>query len=333
MRKDKRYEVKATDITGRRRSFYGRTLEEAQSKAEGSSRDRDTRVFFGYYVAVYLPTKLDKARTTRRQIAWAFDKHILPEFGSRDLRSITRADVQQFLNNIRRKPRTVRAVFAWLRDLMTLALLDEAIDKDPCIRIRVPQIGPERTGHLSADELQNLRDGTEGDLRRFIIMAGYLGLRKGEALGVTRAAIKKGLLSVERQIGQFGPSERVKTRGSRRVIPLPREIEAELCEGFVPCSIPYRDVNGLLSEACERLGLPRVTVHGLRHSFGTILEVDLGAPRPVVAALMGHSIRESHAAYTHAHEAACRDWLFRLWTYTTLTTEVCRQGANNADSS
>lgn len=332
MRKDKRYEVKATDITGRRRSFYGRTLDEAQKKAESSRRDRDTSVFFGYYVAVYLPTKLDKAITTRRNIAWAFDKHILPAFGNRDLRSITRAEVQAFINNIRRKPRTVRSVFAWLRDLMTLALLDEAIDKDPCIRIRMPQIGPERTGHLSADELRTLRDGAEGDLRRFIILAGYLGLRKGEALGVTRAAIKNGVLKIERQIGEFGPMERVKTQGSRRAIPLPREIEQELSEGFVPCAIPYKDINGLVSEACERLGLPRVTVHGLRHSFGTILEVDLGAPRAVVAALMGHSIRESHAAYTHAHEAACRDWLYRLWTYTTLTTEICRQVTTNADS-
>ena len=46
--------------------------------------------------------------------------------------------------------------------------------------------------------------------------------------------------------------------------------------------------NMALSKLCERNGLPRVTVHGLRHMYATIL-MEQGVPLIKISALLGHS--------------------------------------------
>lgn len=309
-RRDGLYEVKVVGADGRRHSVYGRTPEEAKQRAvqpEGTLQ--------GYMEFVYLPTKILKAPRTKEQIAWSFDKYILPAFGHRPLDSITRREVQGFVNGLRLKAASVKAVYRWFAELMRHAEDDELIARTPCRNIRLPENVTPITAHLSASELRILRDGTEGDLRRFVVLAGYLGLRKGEALGMTR--VKNGVLRVERQVTPHGVSERLKTRGSYRAIPLPPEIEAALDTGNVAMvDMPHGSVSYHLGLALERLGLPRITPHGLRHTFASIMEADLGAPEPVVRRIMGHAGRDVHSGYTHASDASVREWLSRLWTYT-----------------
>lgn len=54
-----------------------------------------------------------------------------------------------------------------------------------------------------------------------------------------------------------------------------------------------------LHKATDRLGLPRVGIHDLRHSAATILFAQ-GVPIPVISRMLGHSsIRVTADIYTH----------------------------------
>ena len=47
-------------------------------------------------------------------------------------------------------------------------------------------------------------------------------------------------------------------------------------------------MNIALTKLCNRNGLPKITVHSLRHMFATIL-VEQGVPLVKISALLGHS--------------------------------------------
>ena len=47
-------------------------------------------------------------------------------------------------------------------------------------------------------------------------------------------------------------------------------------------------MNTALTKLCKRNGLPKVSVHSLRHMFATIL-IEQGVPLVKISALLGHS--------------------------------------------
>jgi integrase len=55
-------------------------------------------------------------------------------------------------------------------------------------------------------------------------------------------------------------------------------------------------MNQALTKICNRNGLPNITVHGLRHTFATIL-IELGVPLFKISGLLGHS--SVHTTYEY----------------------------------
>lgn len=53
-----------------------------------------------------------------------------------------------------------------------------------------------------------------------------------------------------------------------------------------------------MRSAAEKADLPRIRVHGLRHSYVSLL-IDLGFPAPAIAERIGHS--SISITYTYAH--------------------------------
>ena len=54
--------------------------------------------------------------------------------------------------------------------------------------------------------------------------------------------------------------------------------------------------NLALTKLCERNGLPKITFHGLRHMFATIL-IERGVPLVKISGLLGHS--SIHTTYEY----------------------------------
>ena len=92
-----------------------------------------------------------------------------------------------------------------------------------------------------------------------------------------------------------------KTKSSKRMIELPRELVRELKVWKLKCPITERDlvfateegkpfhrkaVSKILDAAIEKAKVKRLTPHGLRHTFASLLLAD-GKPTPEVSKLLG----------------------------------------------
>ena len=160
------------------------------------------------------------------------------------------------------------------------------------------------------------------------LLGVFCGLRKGEILGLKFSDFdfEQHTVSVRRQLGANPVMEErsskiasysviekdPKTFNSVRTLRIPQVIEAEvlrrqskieeekaaLMDGYEdndyiscqPNGRPHNmsSMNIALTKLCNRNGLPKITVHSLRHMFATIL-IEQGVPLVKISALLGHS--------------------------------------------
>lgn len=160
------------------------------------------------------------------------------------------------------------------------------------------------------------------------LLGVFCGLRKGEILGLKFSDFdfEQHTVSVRRQLGanpvMEGRSSKIasysviekdpKTFNSVRTLRIPQVIETEvlrrknkideeraaLMDGYEdndyiscqPNGRPHNmsSMNIALTKLCNRNGLPKITVHSLRHMFATIL-IEQGVPLVKISALLGHS--------------------------------------------
>lgn len=159
------------------------------------------------------------------------------------------------------------------------------------------------------------------------LLGVFLGLRKGEILGLKFSDfdLKRGVVKISRQLAQNPKTERggivsscemvekqPKTENSYRSLRVPKIIIEELDNrrrqierNKLACGSDYEDhdyiscqangkghaasaMNTALSKVCKRGGLPKITVHSLRHMFATIL-LEQGLPLVKISACLGHS--------------------------------------------
>lgn len=159
------------------------------------------------------------------------------------------------------------------------------------------------------------------------LLGVFCGLRKGEILGLKFSDFdfEQHTVSVKRQLGANPVMEErsskiasysviekdPKTFNSVRTLRIPQVIETEvlrrkskidedraaLMDGYEdndyiscqPNGRPHNmsSMNIALTKLCNRNGLPKITVHSLRHMFATIL-IEQGVPLVKISALLGH---------------------------------------------
>jgi len=161
-------------------------------------------------------------------------------------------------------------------------------------------------------EVKKLVEATDpGSIDRvFVMTLALLGLRIGEALALTWRAIdlKSGKVSVVLNLADSGKNEEPlfqspKTKSSRRELALPQELARELkvwklkcprsARGLVFATIegkPFhrKSASKMLDRAIAGAEIEkRLTPHGLRHTFASLLLAD-GVPVPEVGAYLGH---------------------------------------------
>ncbi len=159
-----------------------------------------------------------------------------------------------------------------------------------------------------------------------VLIATLTGLRRGELF-----ALRWGALDFERKMIRVresvyeGHFSTPKTRSSIRNIAM-SEVLAEMFKNLRPkgatandlvfvsrVGTPLRSENILkriIHPACERLKLPKVGWHTLRHTSATLLHEH--EPLRVAQAILGHSDLQTTLGYTHVLPGWQRDAMKRL---------------------
>jgi integrase len=251
--------------------------------------------------------------------------HILPQLGKTKVVALTLPDVERWLSSLSR-PTASRAALAPATRSRIRQMLVSALNY--AVRCRVltynvahdAKVKVERTesAYLTTDEQVTLLQAAAGDrlCALWTLLVGT-GLRRGEAMGLTRSALDLGAGTVTvrqslTRVGNVGAIRQPKTAGSTRVVPLPPFVVRALTEHLrrspvlgdgllfrseVGTPLDPTNVGRDFRRLCERAGLGFRHCHECRHGYAVTL-LEAGTPLEIVAANLGHStIRETADRY------------------------------------
>lgn len=266
--------------------------------------------------------------------------HIAPKLGDLDLAEITPVVVRSWYQEMRgaRGPgaSTAAKCYRLLKAVMNTAVEDEMISSNPC---RVRGGGQEPVSNRAIPkvlELYQLAEAIDPRLRCLVLCAGFLGLRKGELLGLRRGDVD--LDGMEVTVAQSRTQQRsgrpiigpAKTDASHRRVSIPRLLGPELRSHLAEFAQPTDEgwmftgakggplgstwLNKQWKEAREHVGLPDLHLHDLRHLAGTLAAIT-GATTKEVMERLGHTTMETALRYQHVtreRERALADALDEL---------------------
>ena len=252
---------------------------------------------------------------------------ILPTFGALPVAEITAGQVTAWYATQKSTPTQQANAYGLLKSILAEAVVDGLIPANPC---RVKAGGQKHRAReidvLSADQLQHYLAAVPEQRMVPLLLAGWCGLRSGEVRGlrVRDLDLDAGVVHVRQAVvrlsGQLliGPP---KTTAGVRSVSIPPHLLPALRDWLA--RQPRRSRNALLfpagdgisplndsvlrdahDKAKRAIGVPGLTIHGLRHTSAT-MAAQLGATLAELQARIGHST--PNMAMRYQHVAAERD--------------------------
>ena len=339
------YEL-TTKIDGKviRRRF--KTVKEANdeyARLRGSFLDgsyipsSDLRMTLDTYAATWFET-LRVRESTYANYDIYYRKHISPVLGNRPMSRLRRTDILLLVRTLEDKglkPSTVRSIYNIASMILRSAVYDRKILVSPCFKISLPEIDPRTLAVFTPDQVRLIIDTARPQYRAALVTAFGTGLRQAEVLGLTidNVNLLRRELYVEQQLlTPMGPgapylTPKLKTKASRRVVPLPQFVIDALAAhiatyGVGPDGLLFRNTRGtgwrrgsfndsVWKPTLRRAGLDTgYGMHATRHTYASTLIAQGQHPR-VIQARLGHkSIVETMDTYGHlfpdAHDETAR---------------------------
>jgi integrase len=214
--------------------------------------------------------------------------------------------------------KSVQSVHIMLKTAMATATIWKFVDANPAVGVKAPTVG--RTPHRtwSPDEMARFLEAARSD--RFYalwVLIATTGMRRSELCGVRRnsADLDRAEISMRSTrvlVGNTAQEGSGKSRRSRRLMALDGFTVAVLKEHIARLDQERRDFGsgyqdhgllfcwedgrpvypGTVNQRFERIireaGIPRITPHGIRHSYATIA-LRSGVHPKVVSSRLGHA--------------------------------------------
>lgn len=270
--------------------------------------------------------------------------YALPALGDVELRKVTPQHLVRVYTELleTRSSASVAQLHAILHSAFKTAVKWHLLSANPADGVTAPRASTAEMRWLTAEQVRSLIDGLEGDLYRALyVVAVATGMRQGEILGLRWQDVdfEGSALRVVNKLVRTADGYRLeepKTKRSRRRIVLPDMVVAELrahrireAERLLALGIRIDDERLVFTDqygepvygahlterhfkpTLERLGLPVIRFHDLRHTAATLL-LEQGVHVKVVSEMLGHSSvqitldRYSHVIPTIQEEAARR---------------------------
>lgn len=306
-------------------------------KARAVSGGLPKRTTVRQYAARWMTTYDAAPRATRDFYQGHLDRHILPALGARRLSDVTPTEISRMLNGVRTSVSvaTADAVYRTASALFNAAVADDVTHRSPVKskkhrprRQRSPQVVLER----AQARLLLLQLG--GWQRDTALLQLALGARVGEIAGLTphdvdlqrrRVTIQRRyyrgtvratknhrertlelpsmtLPTLERLIRDAGDVEPIPALGDREhdAAPFMRRWLVQTSAGS---PVNGSALNKALAKACSGAGVPRVSSHGLRHTYVSWM-IDEGHSSDKIAFWIGDTPDTVRAVYAHMLEAS-----------------------------
>ncbi|MEG2455418.1 MAG: tyrosine-type recombinase/integrase [Oscillospiraceae bacterium] len=274
-----------------------------------------------------------RAETTAYGYRGMIKNHTMPALGEIPLQQLAPQDIQRYYGRLLSEkslsPNTVRRHHAMLSSALRMAVRQQVLAVSPADRVDPPRVAPHEMLFYGPEALRALYAAAEGtDLELPVHLAGSLGLRREELCGLRWNAVdfarrRVQICAARTVAGKYVVEKETKNSSSIRVLYLTDELysllrrkrdqQQRLCSakgevfsetGLVvtnPQGIPVGPNNLSLSfcRFLKRHNLPKITLHGLRHTFATLASAQ-GAPLFDIGKALGHSSPATTGRiYTH----------------------------------
>ena len=335
-RTDGRYQKQITlidqDGIEFKKRIYARTLQELDAKADKAKEDnrrglyRHDDITVGQYSEKWLDVIRNKCADNTYKSYMYSVKHIREKIGTIELRRLKRQDIQTAVDSFRDHPRTAQVFRMTINRICKSGIDDLIIARNPCRGVLLPTYKAKEKRALTQIELKAIEAADlDTEERLFVSLLYYCGLRRGEALALSRGDIdlNRGILTVNHSLsfdGNKGYLKEPKTKASRREIPIPAELRAQLAlydydlylftrggDFFTHSAYVkmWARIIRKLNAAAGGGSIDRVqglTAHIFRHNYASLLYKQ-GVDVKTAQKLLGHStIAVTMDIYTHLEE-------------------------------
>jgi integrase len=248
---------------------------------------------------------------------------ILPELGRIRLAELTPSIVQAWINGMDVSASRVRQAHIVLALMLKAAVRDGRIARNVAVGTRLPRIERREAPYLAPEVVDQIAAAMPEPYDLFITILGTLGPRFGEGAALRRRSVdllRRRLLIAELLAETGGQLTFGLTKThAQRAVPLPRSIAQRLSDHLEalpadpeallftsPRGAPLRYSNfrtEVWQPTLERLKLPRVGLHVLRHSAAARM-IAAGASPKAVQTILGHgSAAFTLTVYGHLFDA------------------------------
>lgn len=286
-----------------------------------------------------------RAETTVYGYQKIIDNHIVPALGHIPLLKLTPMDIQQYYIQVQQtanlSSNTLRRHHDLLSSALRSAVRQDKLLVSPIDKVEPPRAKQKEASYYRPEELKQLYSLIEGHpLELCVKLAGSLGMRREEICGLKWDCVdfQRQILFIREARTAYGATvvqKETKNRSSVRTLFLPDDLirllhmeqtrqadwlrQGRLKEPSQFVVLNYQGVPyspNALSVAFTRFvrnnGLPRVTLHGLRHSFATVASFQ-GVPLFDIGKALGHATPATTGKiYTHLVDQTHEDTLLKV---------------------
>ena len=273
-----------------------------------------------------------------------YNASIKPIYGNKSIADVKASDIMLCLNALieDKTDDTIRRVFGIWKRIISAALIEDIIFKDPTIKVKLPKSevpAIHRNVNTTLETIQSVQDAIMkyargSDRYQFnakrlcyaIRLMYYTGMRPSECFALTRSDLdfESLTISVNKAVGSTKSKrltvKRTKTESSVREIPIMSEIESLLDEilDFQENEYLFADYDGNLPDmriigktinyVCQKEGID-FTLYRLRHKFSTDMITSKEVDIRTAMELMGHTAKSMTLDYARSNEKLKREAL------------------------
>ncbi|MGQ0615752.1 MAG: tyrosine-type recombinase/integrase [Acidimicrobiia bacterium] len=323
-----RYDVRVRGTDGKERSRTFRTRKEAErfERAHHTAIDRGVwvdpragRVTLTAWATEWQRTVVHLRPKTLKAHDVNLRNHILPSLGEYELAKLTPSLLRAWLSDVSAKTGrgqrkiaagTVAQAYRTLNRVLSAAVHDELIGRNPLQGVKPPRPALEPVRFLTPDEVATLAGTIDDRYRAFVLVAAYSGLRAGELIALRRSNVDllRRTVTVIEQVqyidGRYLTAP-PKSAAGRRSVALPRVVAEELekhllglADHSVDALVFTAPEGGFLhlenfrkrvwNPAVAAAGLAPLRIHDMRHTCAS-LAIAAGADVKVLQRMLGHS--------------------------------------------
>lgn len=270
-------------------------------------------------IARYRTVELPERRSTRAAYGSLLSRHIEPRWRAVLLDEVRPADVEAWLRELPLSPKTKANLRQLLHVLFECGRRWEMATENPITLVRQSAKRSRELVRVSVSQYRALVAALIEPHRTMVLIAGCLGLRIGEILGLRWGDVdfERATMTVRRDVYQ-GHVDEVKTANSARILPVPATVLESLRTWRMNAhyqgsgEFVFAQDNGrpmwadtarerVLQPVALGLGLGKIGWHALRHLFASVLQV-VGAEPVVAQELMGHADRRTTEGYQYGFD-------------------------------